>query len=78
MVRLERFTLNSPRRRVTIAKNQNTFAKRQREMDKRFKAQEKLARREERKSNPTPVGDAAIVDDDPSDAEELDSDALDQ
>ncbi len=47
-------------------------------MDKRFKAQEKLAKREERKSNPTPVGNAAIVDDDPSDTEELDSQDLDR
>ena len=39
-------------------------------MEKRFKAQEKLAKREERKSNPSPVVDAAIVDDDTSDDDE--------
>lgn len=47
-------------------------------MDKRFKAQEKLAKREERKNNPAPVVDAAIVDDDASDADELPSEDSDQ
>lgn len=47
-------------------------------MDKRFKAQEKLAKREERKNNPDPVVDMAIVDDDVSDAEGLASESPDQ
>lgn len=47
-------------------------------MDKRFKAQEKRAMREERKNNPTPVVDTAIVDDDASDNEDLDSEGPDQ
>ncbi len=47
-------------------------------MEKRFKAQEKRAKREDRKNNPEPVVETAMVDDDPNDDDPHDAqDAID-
>jgi hypothetical protein len=53
---------DSPVRRTTIAKNQNTYAKRKREMDKKNKAEDKRVRRAQRKQeteNPSSDSPAA-------------------